>query len=241
MRRTGERVVRLERLGRREYREVLALQRELQAARREGGADRLLLVEHDAVFTLGKAHPDPKLRVGAEVVAAAGIPVVQTERGGDITYHGPGQLVAYVILDLRGWGMGATDLVGGLERCAIAVLARWGIAAGTDARNRGVWASGRKIASIGINVRGGVSMHGIALNVDPELEHFALIDPCGLEGVEVTSMARELGREMRLADIEGDFVAAFAEVFDCGVDPEQGGSPVRGMEAPAGGGGDGSP
>lgn len=209
------RSVLLERLGRRDYNSVHALQRELQESRRPGGRDRLLLVEHEPVFTLGRRHTEPKLRVAAALVEAAGIPVVQTERGGDITYHGPGQLVAYVIVDLRTWGIGATDLVTGLEECARLTVAAWGISGGRDPRNRGLWVGDRKIASVGINVRGGVSMHGIALNVDPNMEHFALIEPCGLANVEVTSMRRELGRPIALKDVEDTFVQAFCAVFAC--------------------------
>ncbi|MFQ5381564.1 MAG: hypothetical protein ACE5EF_08075, partial [Dehalococcoidia bacterium] len=119
------------RLGRTEYEPVLEMQRRLQAEL-QNHCDVpavLLLTEHDPVFTLGRNHPQPDLRVPKETVAAAGIPIVQTERGGDITYHGPGQLVAYVIADLRAWGLGAVDFVAGLEECAIRTLA-----SGTSAR-----------------------------------------------------------------------------------------------------------
>ncbi len=210
--------VTVERLGRREYGEVHALQQRLQQERIDGGADRLLLVEHDPVLTLGRAHPEPKLRVAAPMLQAAGIPVAQTERGGDITYHGPGQLVAYCIIGLRDRGLSATDLVAGLEDCAIAVAKEFGVCAARDSRNRGAWVDGRKLASIGINVRRGVSMHGIALNVDPDMEHFALIQPCGLDGVEMTSLRLESGAAPGLPEVEDAFVRAFATVFDCKVE-----------------------
>lgn len=205
----------MQRLGRRAYGDVHALQRELQAGRKDSGEDRLLVVEHEPVLTLGRAHPEPKLRVAAPAVEAAGIAVVQTERGGDITYHGPGQLVAYPIIDLRTWGVGATDLVTGLEEAVIRVVAMWEIEASRDARNRGVWTGGRKIASTGINVRRGVSMHGVALNVDPDMGHFELINPCGLGDVEMTSMTRELGQPVALGEVEDAFVEMFAAVFGC--------------------------
>jgi lipoate-protein ligase B len=204
--------VALVRLGRREYSEALAIQRALQAARRQGGRDWLLLVEHEPVFTLGRQHGVPKWRAGG-ATAAAGIPVVQVERGGDITYHGPGQLVAYVVMDLREAGLGAGDLVQRLEETAIRTVARWGIEAGRDPRNRGAWAGGRKIAQVGISVRGGVSMHGIALNVARDAGHFAMIEACGLPGVEVTSMETELGRPVTVAEVEESFAATFADVF----------------------------
>lgn len=192
-------------LGRVGYEWALATQRELQERRRAGGQDWLLLLEHDPVFTLGRQHSIPKWR-DAQSAEAARIPVVQTERGGDITYHGPGQLVAYVIMDLRSAGIGATDLVWRLEEVAIVTLAAWGIEAGRDARNRGAWIGNRKVAQVGISVRGGVSMHGIALNVATDPAHFALIEACGLPDIEATSMAD-------LLDGPGLEVGAVARVF----------------------------
>lgn len=198
------------------YEPVLRLQRGLQLQRRErGGQDILLLTEHRPVLTLGRGHPEPALRVPSEEIARLGIAVVPTERGGDITYHGPGQLVAYGIVDLREWGIGAVDYVSGLERAVIAVAAEWGVAAERDGRGRGAWVAGRKIASIGVNVRRGVTMHGVALNVSPELGPFDLIDPCGMPGVEVTSLALAHGRPIEPAAVREAFIRAFAAVFGC--------------------------
>jgi len=210
------RTVRVSLLGTTAYGEVHALQRRLQAERREGnGTDALLLTEHRPVFTLGQSHPEPSLRVGAEIVAAHGIEIVQTERGGDITYHGPGQLVAYGIIDLKAWGLGVVDYVAGLEEVACRVLAGWGVDAGRSRRGRGVWVAGKKIASVGVNVRRWVTMHGVALNVDPDLGHFGLINPCGMSDVEMTSLSLEVGSRVAVEEVIGPFVYHFGRVFTC--------------------------
>lgn len=200
-------------LGRQRYDDALALQRALQSRREAGGEDWLLLLEHEPVFTLGRRFPEPKWR-DRGAAEASGIPVVTTERGGDITYHGPGQLVAYAIVDLRAAGIGASDLVAGLEEAAIRTLARYGIAAGRDDRNRGAWAGGRKIAQIGVSVRHGVSMHGLALNVATDASHFALIEACGLADVEATTMTEQLDGDAPSVEEAGRaFAEAFGEVF----------------------------
>jgi lipoyl(octanoyl) transferase len=200
-----------------DYAAVLQLQRSLQNEVREGGAEWLLLLEHPAVFTLGRGHPEPRLRVARTVVEAAGIPIVETERGGDITYHGPGQLVAYAILDLRVRGIGVTEFVHGLEEAALLTLRQWDVEGRRDRRNRGVWVGGRKIAAIGVNVRRGVSMHGIALNVSPNMDHFGLIEACGLPDVEATSIERETGRAPSITEVGAAFAGHFAEAFDLSV------------------------
>src|SRR4029078_6110015 len=135
------------------YREVHALQQGLQLRRREGsGLDTLLLTEHRPVITLGRGHPSPNLRVSPEVVANYGIEIVETERGGDITYHGPGQLVAYGVIDLKAWELPVLDYVNGLEEAVIGVLADWGLRGERVPRARGVWMEERKIASLGLHV-----------------------------------------------------------------------------------------
>jgi len=210
------RLVEVHDLGLTGYRTIHERQRELQAARIAGAApDTLLLTEHRPVLTLGRAHPNPDLRAPAEAVARAGIDIVQTERGGDITYHGPGQLVAYGIIALRDWDLALLDYVTGLEQTVIAVLAGWGIEGARCTGARGAWVDGRKIASVGIHVRRWVTMHGIALNVAPEMAHFDLINPCGLAGVEMTSIQRELGTAPAMAKVKAAFVDEFAKVFGC--------------------------
>lgn len=199
------------------YEAVLGLQRFLQTEVREGGPEWLLVVEHPAVFTLGRGHPEPRLRVARAVVEAAGIPIVETERGGDITYHGPGQLVIYAILDLRVRGVGVTEFVHGLEEAALLTLRQWGVDGRRDRRNRGVWVGSRKIAAIGVNVRRGVSMHGIAINVAPNMEHFGLIEACGLPDVEATSIEQQLGKAPPVAEVGEAFARNFAQVFDVAI------------------------
>jgi lipoate-protein ligase B len=203
-------------LGTTGYDEVHTLQRRLQAQRREGqGKDSLLLTEHRPVITLGRSHPEPDLRVPAEMLAEYDIRVVPTERGGDITYHGPGQLVAYGILDLKAWDLGVVDYATALEDTGIGVLADWGVKGERVRAARGVWVSGRKIASLGINVRRWVTMHGIALNIDPEMSHFDLINPCGMPDVEMTSLSAEIGKQIPMPEVVESFVFHFGRVFEC--------------------------
>ena len=213
---TAARSVRVYNLGETRYAAVLQLQRKLQAQGREPGhLDSLLLTEHRPVFTLGRAHPEPDLRVAEGVVRAAGIEIVQTERGGNITYHGPGQLVVYGIIDLRGWALGVVDYLSGLEDAIIGTLADWGVSGERNAHGRGVWVRDRKIASVGLNVRRGVTMHGAALNIDPDMSHFELINACGMPDVRMTSLATEVGGAVEFSKVSDSFVTHFAETFGC--------------------------
>ena len=206
-------------LGLTDYGEVHRLQRELQAERVRGeGSDTLLLTEHRPVFTLGRNHPEPNLRATADMVRAAGIEVAQTERGGDITYHGPGQLVAYGIIDLRAWGLGVVDYVEALEDAMFGVLAEWGVEGRRHECARGAWVGERKIGSVGLHVRRFVSMHGAALNVAPDMAHIALMNPCGLEDTEMTSLAAEAAQPVTVAQASEAFVRHFARVLDCAVE-----------------------
>jgi lipoate-protein ligase B len=138
--------------------------------------------------------------VPEETLARHGIPIVQVERGGNITYHGPGQLVVYPIVHLPGMRIGVVDLVDRLEEVMIRTCRDFGVAAGRNELNRGVWVGMRKIGAIGLAVRRGVSFHGLALNVDPDLAPFGFVQPCGLHGVGVTSIAKESGRPVALAE-----------------------------------------
>jgi lipoic acid synthetase/lipoyl(octanoyl) transferase len=217
---TQTRAVSAYRLGTTSYGEVHRLQQRLQAQRREGqGSDALLLTEHRPVFTLGRSHPRPDLRVGEDMVHQFGIEIVQTERGGDITYHGPGQLVAYGIIDLKGWNLGVLDYVKGLEDVVIGVLADWGLRGVRNEAGRGVWIEDRKIASLGLNVRRWVTMHGIALNIDPDMSHWELINPCGMREAEVTSMAVEAGKQVSFDEVQDAFQFHFSRVFECVATP----------------------
>jgi lipoate-protein ligase B len=213
---SDQRAINVYDLGSTLYDEVHVLQQRLQAQRRNGqGVDSLLLTEHRPVLTLGRSHPEPDLRVSPEVVTNYGIRVVQTERGGDITYHGPGQLVAYGIVSLKAWSCSVLDYVSGLENTVIGVLGDWGIRGEQKEGARGVWVEGRKIASLGLNVRRWVTMHGIALNVEPDMSHFDLINPCGMADVEMTSMSYEAGKQVQMPDVVESFVFHFGRVFEC--------------------------
>jgi lipoyl(octanoyl) transferase len=184
-------------LGRREYGEVLELQRSLCRRRIAGEIehDILLLVEHDPVVTLGRGTRAASLPVSPSALEHRGVAVFEVERGGDVTFHGPGQLVGYPIIDLRQHREDLHWYLRRLEAGLIAGLARVGIEAGPNPGLTGVWTGGRKLASIGIHVKQWVTFHGFALNVTTDLSYFDLIVPCGIRDVVMTSVARELGRE----------------------------------------------
>lgn len=182
-------------LGRRPYGEVLDLQRDLCRRRVAGevAEDLLLFVEHDPVVTLGRGTREASLPLPVDAIRRRGIEVFEVERGGDVTFHGPGQLVGYPILDLTGHRPDLHWYLRTLEEALIAALETLGIAAGRKPGLTGVWTGGRKIASIGIHVKQWVTLHGFALNVTTNLDYFDLIVPCGIQGVSMTSVARELG------------------------------------------------
>jgi lipoate-protein ligase B len=198
-----------------EYERVWRLQTRLVAARRNGILDRdvILLTEHQPVFTLGRRGGLDNLIASTACLDGAGVPVFHIERGGNITYHGPGQLVLYPIVDLLGAGLKVVDYVGNLEEVAIRTAAAWGIKAERNAVNRGVWVETRKLASVGIAVRRGISFHGIALNVSLSLEPFRWIHPCGLHGVEVTSMERELSHPVSATEVRRTMKGEIEAVF----------------------------
>lgn len=199
--------------GRMGYEEAWALQRALLTARQEDRIpDTVLLVEHPPVITVGRAGHATNILVPREVLAGRGIEIYEIERGGDVTYHGPGQLVGYPILDLRVLDEDVGRYVRLLEAVLIEALRPFGIAAGRMPGYPGVWVDGAKIAAIGIAVKRRVTMHGFALNVDPDLSHFDLINPCGLSQ-PVTSMARLLRRPVLLEEVGGTLARAFAEHF----------------------------
>jgi lipoyl(octanoyl) transferase len=186
-------------LGRVPYREALALQKRLAAERADGAiADQLLLLEHPAVLTLGRTSDPAHILADATTLAARGIEVVRVERGGEVTYHGPGQLVAYPIIRLADRGLMVRPLVRALEASLVATCAALGVAAARRDGQPGCWcdpdgADPRKIGALGLRIERGVSYHGIALNVSVDLTDFDLIDPCGMPGVRSTSIARERG------------------------------------------------
>jgi lipoyl(octanoyl) transferase len=222
------------------YEEALVAQRWLRDARLEGAIpDVLLLLEHPPVYTRGRRSGEEELPMAREWYEMQGIEVCETDRGGRVTYHGPGQLVAYPIVSLRPYGDDVHEYVRRLERVAIGALAEHGVAATTIQGLTGVWTEGtppsggrradtssqtrrigpsaekeaRKIGSIGVHVSRGVTTHGLAVNVSNDLQPFEWIVPCGIEGCRVTSLSRELGAEQDLDAFAGTVAARFAEVY----------------------------
>jgi lipoate-protein ligase B len=193
-------------LDRMEYGRTWALQKALAARRAEDRiSDGLILVEHDPVVTLGRRGTDAD-------VLEEGLPVFRVERGGEATFHGPGQLVGYPILRLPD-RLEVKRLVTSLEDVLIGTCADFGIEAGHEGPERGVWVQARKIASIGLAVQRGVTFHGFAHNVNTDLSYFLRIRPCGHAGTIMTSMAQELGRPVDLADVRASIMAHFQGVF----------------------------
>jgi lipoyl(octanoyl) transferase len=197
------------------YEEARALQEEVAARRRRGEVpDTLLLLEHPPVYTRGRRSQPGELPMGVEWYEAQGIEVRDTDRGGLVTYHGPGQLVAYPIVDLRGYGDDVLAYVRGLERAMIEALGEAGVEAQTIEGLTGVWVGRRKIGSIGLHVSRGVTTHGLAINVNNDLQPFEWIVPCGIEGVGMTSLAREHGAEQDLDAFARTLVAAYGQVLE---------------------------
>jgi lipoic acid synthetase len=163
--------------------------------------DHALILEHPPVFTLGRNGSAAHLGVDESFLAQQGIELLRVERGGEVTYHGPGQLVCYPIVNLRRLGLSVIDYVGLLETVMLNVTAAFGLNAGRDPRNHGVWVTGRKLGSIGIAIRHSISFHGLALNVNLDLKPYSWINPCGLPEVSMTSMARESKRTIAIDEV----------------------------------------
>ena len=197
------------------YEEARAVQSRLEAARQdEAIPDVLMLLEHPPVYTRGRRSGPKELPMGAEWYEMQGIEVRDTDRGGRVTYHGPGQLVAYPIVSLRPYGDDVHEYVRRLERVVVAALDDHGVAAGTIEGLTGIWVAERKIGSIGVHVSRGVTTHGLAVNVSNDLQPFEWIVPCGIEGCRVTSLSRELGAEQDVGEFGASLAARFAEVFE---------------------------
>ena len=211
----SERILQVEHLGRRAYGEVLELQR-ADALERIAGArpDTLLLVEHDPVVTLGRSTKAGNLLANPATLAARGVELFEIERGGDVTFHGPGQLVGYPIIDLSQHKQDLHWYLRQLEQVLIDALADYGIAGSRVEKYTGVWVEDRKIASIGVHARSWVTWHGFALNVATDLSFFDLMVPCGIPQVQMTSISRELGRAVSMEEVADRVTSAFTSVFD---------------------------
>lgn len=213
-------------MGLRSYAEALSFQREVAAARiaKRVPQDVLLLVEHPPVITLGRSTKPGNLLATQEMLAARGVELFEVERGGDVTFHGPGQLVGYPIVDLTEHKEDLHWYLRQVEDVMIRAVAAFGLRAERVAGKTGIWTNGRKLASIGVHARQWVTWHGFALNVSTDLSYFDLMVPCGLPGVDMTSVQRELleGAERGLClapspalgdEVREATVRAFAEVF----------------------------
>ncbi len=194
------------RLGRRPYEPVWKAMSSFTDNRTESTTDELWVLEHDPVFTLGQAG---KME---HVLAPGEIPVVPVDRGGQVTYHGPGQIVAYPLIDLRRVGVGVRELVNKIEQAIIDTMEHWNIGAERIEGAPGVYVNGAKVAALGLRVRRGCSFHGLAFNVNMDLAPYRRINPCGYKGLEVTQVL-DLGGPSRLADVENVLVEQFCRQF----------------------------
>jgi lipoate-protein ligase B len=197
------------------YPDAYVFQTAANAARHAGrlARDLVIMLEHPPVFTLGRRGGRDNLVVPEALLKARGIEIVPVERGGDITYHGPGQLVVYLIVDLKAGRLTVVDFVDGLERAMTGVASQWGIAAAGNDDLRGAWIGDRKLGSVGITVRRGVTFHGLALNVNTDLEPFSWINPCGIQGCAMTSLAREIGRSVEMDQVRRQMAEQLSQWF----------------------------
>jgi lipoyl(octanoyl) transferase len=202
-----------------DYEVALKLQNRLAQARvDEEIGDTILFLQHPPVITMGKSGKIQNV-LAPQTIQEKNIKVIFTDRGGDVTYHGPGQLVVYPILSLRNHGLSVPGYVWKLEETVIRLLARFAIEAARMEKLRGVWVGKEKIAALGVHLSRWISKHGLALNVNTNLDPFDLINPCGT-GRRATSMARILGRELSLEEVESLMIQSFAEVFGMSISQE---------------------
>jgi len=199
-----------------DYNDALQLQRSIVAAKNTGHLteDLVLMLEHPPVYTLGRRGGMENLNVSADFLEEKSIPVIPIERGGDITYHGPGQLIVYPILHLGNLKLSVTHYVERLEDVMLRIANEWHITAERNDRNRGVWVGSNKLGSIGINIRHGVTFHGLALNATVDLTPFEWINPCGLSDVGMTSMQIESDLPVDMNDVRRSARRHIQDVFD---------------------------
>lgn len=198
--------LKVRRLGRQPYEATWEAMSQFTNNRGHDTPDELWLLEHDPVFTLGQAGKTE------HVLAPGDIPVIHVDRGGQVTYHGPGQIVAYPMIDLRRVGVGVRELVNKIEQAIIDTLGHWNVVADRLEGAPGVYVAGAKVAALGLRVRRGCSFHGLAFNVNMDLEPYHRINPCGYKGLEVTQVV-DLGGPSRLSDVEDALVEEFCHQF----------------------------
>lgn len=202
-------------LGLSDYATTYSLQQELVAKRKSGElqVDLFLVTEHPATFTLGRRGGRENLMVSEAYLEEKGIPLVHIERGGNITFHGEGQLVLYPIFDLRKNKITVGDYVALLEDVMLELAQKHNVIAGRDERNNGIWVGDKKLGSVGIAIRHGISFHGLALNVNVSLTPFSWVNPCGLSGVSMTTLAKERGDDLNIAAVKQDLVTTLSQIF----------------------------
>ena len=211
---SSPRLCRVMRLGLIDYGAAYSIQKEVVAKRlRQKVPDTLILLEHEPVLTIGRGGKLHNVLISEEKRLKEDISLYEIDRGGDVTYHGPGQLVGYPILDLNGHGRDIHRFIRLLEEVIIRTLVEYAVEAYRVGGLTGVWVGQKKVASIGVGVRRWVSFHGFSLNVAPDMRYFAFINPCGLESGEMTSMEELLGHKLRVGDVEEKVVRNFSEVF----------------------------
>ena len=202
-------------LGLIDYDKAFELQERLHKARKAGAiSDVLLLLQHPPVFTIGRSGTANDIIASEEVLDRENIQVFRTSRGGEVTYHGPGQLVGYPILHLRQNKLTVHQYVWNLEEMVMRTLADFGIESQRVAGRRGVWVGGEKVCSLGLRISSEVSMHGFSLNVNTDLRYFTYIIPCGITDATITSLSRLLGHEVKMEEVEEKLLRRFSEVFD---------------------------
>ncbi len=198
------------------YRNAYGLQLDVVEARHQKRLqkDLVLFLEHPAVFTIGKRGGLSNLKLDEKELRHLGIEVLFIERGGDITYHGPGQLVGYLMVDMKAQEYDISSFVRSVEEVMIRTANDFGISAGRDSRNPGVWVKNQKLGSIGIAIRRGITFHGFALNVANDLSPFQWINPCGLEGISVTSLSAEKNQQLEMAAVKICLIDNIQSVFN---------------------------
>ncbi len=203
------------------YRKAWQMQQAIVRAKTEGSlkSDVILILEHPPVYTLGRRGGTENLCVSKALLEKEDIDVVQVERGGDITYHGPGQVVVYLLMDIQRARLSVTDLVSAIEEIMIGTAAAFGVETERNPLNRGVWIGNAKLGSIGIAIRKGVTFHGLALNVNLDLTHFSWINPCGLQNIGMTSLKEATGRKINMEEVRHMIKGRIESVL--GVDLEQ--------------------
>jgi lipoate-protein ligase B len=211
----GERILYFSDLALIPYEEAWRLQLQLVGARQHNRLEQdvILFLEHPPVFTMGRRGGNEHLNVSRSFLEKSGVHLLEVERGGDITYHGPGQLVVYPIIQLGASGLGVVDFVERIEEVMLRTVADWGLKASRNPLNRGIWIGNDKLGSIGIAVRRGISFHGLALNVNPDLTPFSWITPCGLAGVKITCMAAHAAGPLTVTEVKSAMKGHWEKIF----------------------------